>query len=81
MAAEDALDTQPSALEYAILHDRLNHVLAARGRVTARRRREGRNEGAVEIYRQEEYVAKQLAHGVAEISQGRLMYRLNRSWL
>ena len=49
MATEDTFDAEPSAFEGSVLEDRLHHVLAAGRRITARRRRQGRDKDPVEI--------------------------------
>lgn len=62
MAATDALDAQPAATENAVLHDCLDHILAACRRVTARGRREGRDASLVEIDRKQKYMSKPFFH-------------------
>ena len=54
MTTADTLDAEPAAFENTVLEDSFYHVLAARGREAAGRRRQRRNEDAVEIDRQEE---------------------------
>ena len=49
MATADALDTEPAAFENTMFEDRLDHVLAAGGRIAARGRRQRRDEDPVEI--------------------------------
>ena len=63
VAAKNAFDTKPSALEYAVLHYRLDHILAAGRRITAGGRRERRDARSVEVHRQKEYVADNSTHG------------------
>ena len=63
VAAKYAFDTKPSALENAVLHYRLDHILAAGRRITAGGRREGRDARSVEVHRQKEYVADNSTHG------------------
>ena len=62
VAAEDTLDAKPTAAENAVFHHCLNHILAASRSIAARRRREGRNAGTVEIDREKEYVTKPFLH-------------------
>ena len=59
MAAEDAVDAKPSALDNTVFEHRLHHVLAARRRIAARRGRQRRNEHPVEIDREEEDFAEE----------------------
>ena len=49
----DAFDAEPTAFEDTVFEDGFHHVLAARRCVSARGRREGRDEDAVEINRQQ----------------------------
>ena len=58
MAAQDALDAQPAAFEDAVFEHGFHHILAARRRIAAGRRRERRDENPVEIDGQQ----KSLAH-------------------
>lgn len=51
MATENTFDAEPSAFEGSVLENRLHHVLATGRRITARRRRQGRDERPVEIDR------------------------------
>ena len=62
VATQDTFDAEPCALEDAVLHHRLDHILAARGRIAARRRRKRRDTIAVEIDRQQEYLTKEALH-------------------
>ena len=62
MAATDALDAEPAATENAVLHDCLDHILAACRRVTARGRRKGRDASLVEIDREQKYMSKPFFH-------------------
>lgn len=63
VAAKNAFDSKPSALENAVLHYRLDHILAAGRRITAGGRREGGDARLVEVHRQKEYVADNSTHG------------------
>ena len=62
MTTENALDAEPASFENSVLHHRLNHILTARRGVAARRRRERRYAGAVEIHREKEYVTEDITH-------------------
>ncbi len=61
MAAADTLDAEPTALEYAVFHHRFHHILAAGGRIPARRRKMRGDAGAVEIYGQEKKMANHVS--------------------
>ena len=49
VAAEDTLDAEPGTFEDTVFEHRLHHILAARRRIAAGRRRQRRNEHPVEI--------------------------------
>jgi hypothetical protein len=57
VASENAFDAEPPPFEYSVFEQRLDHILAARGKVTARRRRQRRDKYPVEIYRELEKLA------------------------
>ena len=54
MTTADSLDAKPAAFENAVLEDRFYHILTASRRITASRRRQRRDENAVEINRKKE---------------------------
>ena len=53
VTTQDTFDTEPTAFEDTVFEDGLHHVLTASRRIAARRGREGRDEDAVEINRQQ----------------------------
>lgn len=71
MTAENALNAEPASFENSVLHHRLNHILTARRGVAARRRRERRYAGAVEIDREKEYVTEDTTHCIGSTIHGR----------
>ena len=58
VAAEDAFDAEPAAFENPVFEYCLHHILAARRRVTAGRRRERGDKDPVEIDGEEEHLAE-----------------------
>lgn len=61
MAAQQASDSQPQALHWPVLPQRLYCILAARGRESARGRREWRDKPLIEADGQDEQLRQELA--------------------